>query len=102
MSHFIAAEMNQTFNSHLNVVIYRKQDWNANFVITGLYDEYHQNRRYFQSTEPEGFNFSVLILETNNTLPYYPPHQKEKNDQEKLKGGLTYTKKKSPSLTSAQ
>ena len=72
MSKFIWGEMNNTYNSHWNVLIYRKQDWNANFFLTGLYDEYHKNKRYFQSIEPEGFNFSVLILETNNTFPFSP------------------------------
>ena len=63
ISSFIQDQMNNTYPpSHWNVVVYRKVDWYANFYLTGMPDEYHQNKRYFQSVEPEGFNFSVLIL----------------------------------------
>ena len=93
--------MNSTFGTHLNVLIYRKQDLNTTIYMTGLYDEYHQNKKYFQAVEPEGFNFSVLIVETNNTVPYSPREKGiDKNIQ--LPSGLTFTKRKSPSLTTAQ
>ena len=34
-----------------NVAVYRKQDLNTNFYLTGTYDEIHHNKRYYQVTD---------------------------------------------------
>lgn len=60
-------QVNDTFPGFWNIAVYRKQDENTNFYLTGTVDATHTNKRYYQVVNPENFTFSVLILETNNT-----------------------------------
>jgi hypothetical protein len=53
-----------------NVVVYHKDDWKDKFYLTGMYDEFNRNKRFYQvlDTGSAKFRFSVIILETNNTV----------------------------------
>lgn len=66
---YIQGQMNNSYTTYWNVAVYHAKDFNSNFYLTGMYDETHNNKRYYQVTDAENFTFSVLILETNNTDP---------------------------------
>lgn len=124
LSLFIQLQVNQTFPSLWNVAVFRKQDLNSNFYLTGTPDSTHTNKRYYEVANPESFSFSVLILQTNNTdvgsskkeekvsnLQSYKTYKQSKSflmntilakTIQSTQGGLQYTKKKSPRLTTAQ
>lgn len=66
---YIKNETQLTFSGFWNVAVFTRQDLNAKFYLTGTYDSTHLNKRYFQILDSEPYGFSVLILETNNTIP---------------------------------
>ena len=68
LANYVRTEMKYNFGSYWNVVIYNKVDYNAKFYITGTYDSTHLNKRYYQVDDSQPYGFSMLILETNNTI----------------------------------
>ena len=109
MATYIYGEMNKLINTKWNVLVYKKQDWNTMIFMTGLWDAYHPNKRYYQTFEPSGANFCVIICETNNTSKsthFEPTEMIQALDQPKqtheIPEGLTYVKKKSDSVSAAQ
>ena len=64
---YIQGQMNSTFKSYWNVAVFKKENYKTHFYFTGLPDDAHKNKRYFLSFNPNDFNFSILILETNST-----------------------------------
>jgi hypothetical protein len=115
VSLYIYGEIGFTFPGFWNVAVYRSKDVGTTFWMTGLYDEGHINKRYYKKTDVEGWNFSVVIVETNNSDPTMhgkdysvrTPFPEVNLKAEDLLGGylpegLTYTKKKSPNVTTAQ
>ena len=74
--------------------------------MTGLWDTYHSRKRFYQNFQPNGSQLSFLICETNNSISSEEKSMVSKVEEKKLseenRQGLTYIKRKSDYVTSAQ